>query len=175
MFADINAQLDNYVHVGVSGREGANYNTDEYDECVRMTRIMAYRADVLVDQDIRFDRVPVMQDFDVTLQLLRKGYPNRVLNWIVHNQNGSNTDGGCSLIRTDEVQAAAANRLAELHPGFVTVVKKQTKKAWGGKERTDVRIGWKSAYKSARNVRLLDQREGEHSQEERSGATETVE
>jgi hypothetical protein len=149
LFTAIEDLLEQYAHVGVSGREGANRKTDGGIEIGRMSRILAYRTEVLKNEGVRFDDVHFMEDFHVTLSLLEKGYMNCIVSWMVQNQNGSNAEGGCSTIRTDEGQAAAARRLAFLHPRFVTVVKKTTKTAWGGKEREDVRVQWKEAYKSA--------------------------
>jgi hypothetical protein len=45
---------------------------------------------------------------------------------------------------------SSAKGLAELHPGFVKVVRKETKGAWGGGERVDVQIQWKKAWESSR-------------------------
>ena len=135
-----------YVHFGMSARGGANFVTDDYVQNTRMTRVLGYDVKTFMMQGIRFNRVPLMEDFDVTLQLLRKGYPNILINDLVHDQGSSNAPGGCSTYRTMEMQAEAAEKLASLHPEFVTVVKKQTKTSWGGQERTDVRVRWKAAF-----------------------------
>lgn len=175
LFKDIDSYLDNFAHVGVATREGGNRDTNATASNTRLLRILAYRADVLRDNDVRFDRVELMEDFDVTLQLLRKGYPNLKLNWIVHNQRSSNAPGGCSTYRTLETQREAAIKLATLHPEFVTTVVKQTKTAWNGNERTDVRIGWKAAFDSARTVALLDNGAQPDNVEEGTGTSETME
>jgi hypothetical protein len=156
LFGSIESGLENYAHVGVSGREGANRKIDPLIEVGRMTRILGYRTDVLQKEGCRFDRLQFMQDFDMTLQLLRRGYPNCIINWAVQNQGGSNSEGGCSTIRTPEAHAVAANGLASLHPEFVSVVEKTTKTAWGGGVRTDVRVQWKEAFKSAGITQVLD-------------------
>ena len=145
-FAAIAAALDDFPLVGIASREGANRNVETYLYNTRILRLLAYRADELRERGIRFDRVPVMEDFDVALQLLRSGRKNAVLNSWAHNQEGSGLKGGCSTYRTREVQAEAAHRLAQLHPGLVRVTTKVTKGAWGGGERTDVVINWKKAY-----------------------------
>lgn len=157
LFQSIELTLDAYPSVGVATREGGNRDTGNFVFNTRLLRILAYRVDVLKKEEIRFDRLEFMEDFDVTLQLLRRGHPNCKINWIVHNQRSSNAPGGCSTYRTLEKQAAAARGLKELHPEFVTVVTKQTKTAWNGNERTDVIIGWKKAYNS-RVASLLDRR-----------------
>jgi len=166
LFNDIELQLDSYAHVGISGREGANRNTDAFLFNTRMMRVLAYRRDVLRGHRIEMDTLPDMEDFHVTLQLLRLGYSNCVINGYVQDQQGSNTEGGVSKYRTAETHARDCHILAELHPGFVTVVKKITKKSWGGGERTDVRIQWKKAYQSAGLVRVLGGGEGEYTDAE---------
>ena len=146
LFREIEVWLNRgYAHVGVSPREGGNRVTEQILYNTRLLRILAYRADILRDEKVWFDRIHLMEDFDVTLQLLRKGYTNVCINWIVHNQPSSNAPGGCSTYRTMEEQARAANTLKVLHPEFVQLVRKQTKTAWNGQERTDVRIQWKQA------------------------------
>lgn len=134
------------AHAGFAAREGANRNTDEFLYNTRIMRVLAYRRSTLVDENIRFDAVEVMEDFHVALSLLEKGYGNIVANNWCHNQAGSGAQGGCSAWRTPELQARAAHRLAELHPGLVRVVEKETKTAWGGGVRTDVVVQWKKAF-----------------------------
>lgn len=174
LFNRVEHMLDSYAHIGVSTREGGNRDTDSFVFNTRLLRILGYRRDVLKDNGVRFDRLELMEDFDVTLQLLRLGYSNIRINWMVHNQRSSNAPGGCSTYRTLEKQSAAARGLAELHPQFVTVVTKQTKTAWNGQERQDVRIQWKQAYESApvkpREIALLDNGAGHNSVQEGDGA-----
>jgi hypothetical protein len=108
----------------------------------------------LVDEGvIELGRVPVMEDFDLTLQLLRAGFPNRVSYEFCWNQRGSGSEGGCSTYRTGEMQAAAARRLAELHPDFVKVVTKSSKSNWKQgdmQERVDVIVQWRKAFEAGR-------------------------
>jgi hypothetical protein len=139
--------LNKYTHIGIATREGANRNVTPIIESVRLLRALGYRADTLRQLQIRFDRVPVMEDFDVALQLLRLGHPSACINSWAQDQPGSNTEGGCSLYRTSKVQAEGARKLKKLHPEFVTVVEKKPLKSggWDGQPRTDVRIAWKKA------------------------------
>lgn len=152
LFNSIEANLNKFASVGVSTREGGNRDTSNRAYDTRLLRVLAYRTDILRDHDIRFDDIPVMEDFYVSLSLLTKGYRNVKLNHMVHNQNGSGMVGGCSQYRTMDVQALAAMTLQAKFPSFVTVVQKETKTAWGGGVRTDVRIGWKKALKSAKEM-----------------------
>jgi hypothetical protein len=147
MLDELNANLDGaYVHGGILAREGANRMADsDVVFNTRVMRVLAVDVRALLAHGIDYERCAYMEDFDVTLQLLRKGFENFVLCDWWHNQPGSNAAGGCSGTRTLEKQAAAAHKLAKLHPEFVTVVEKQTKTSWGGATRTDVRIQWKKA------------------------------
>ena len=152
MFEEIEYQLDHYAHVGVSHREGANRNIGRYVIINRMMRVLAYRTDIVVKEGVISNRTPDIEDFDVTLQLLRKGYPNCILNNWVHNQGGSDQSGGCSEYRTPQTHDRDVRIFAEHHKDFVSVVKKVTKDKWCADEngeRTDVRIAWKKAYASA--------------------------
>ena len=155
LFVNIYELLEQYAAVGVSTREGGNRDTAPYAVNTRILRILAYRTDILRKEDIRFDRIPVMEDFHVGLSLLTKGYENYKFNHMVHNQGGSNTAGGCSVYRTLEVQRTASYILAGKFPDFVSVVEKETKTAWGGQVRTDVRIQWKKALQSAGEICTL--------------------
>jgi hypothetical protein len=178
MFERMEEHLDNYAHVGVSHREGANRETAYYKYATRMLRVLAYRTDIFLAEGVRFDRLQEMVDFDVTLQLLKKGYTNCVLNGWVSNQSGSDVSGGCSTYRTAETHADAARRLATMHSPFVKVVKKVTKNSWCADEkgeRTDVRVQWKQAYYSSGQTNLLDRRKVQYFGKETGGAAPTVE
>jgi hypothetical protein len=143
MFEELEDILRGFAHTGVAMREGANRNTDRRMYATRMARVIGYNLVKARKAGLRFDRVPGMDDFDATLQLLKQGHANVVINWMVQNQGGSQTLGGCSTWRTMETQSAAARKLAELHPGYVKVVQKHTKTSWQGQAREDVIVQWK--------------------------------
>lgn len=179
LFYRIDRYLDKFAHVGVATREGGNRDTNDTILNTRLLRVLSYRTDVLHEQKIRFDRLEFMEDFDVTLQLLRNGFPNLKINWIVHNQRSSNAPGGCSTYRTLAGQSKAAAGLAELHPDFVSVVTKKTKTAWNGQERQDVIIQWKRAFDSAKKptrvTPILDTGKESSNVEEGFRASKTLE
>jgi len=150
MFHCIEHELGWRVHVGIAAREGGNRNTEEFLYNTRIMRLLAYQRPALIKHKARFSDMEVMEDFHVALTLLRAGEPNAVLNDYCHNQaEGSAAPGGCSHFRTPELHTVNANRLAELHAPYVSVVQKKTKGAWGGGTRTDVRVQWKKAYDNA--------------------------
>lgn len=124
-------------------KDAIYYNT-------RMLRALAYNVPMLQTKKVKF-RMPVMEDFDVTLQLLKAGCPGVIYNRIVQDQRATNQPGGCSTYRTLELQAKAAESLRDAHPDCVQVVQKKLKNEdqWQGlgAERTDVRVNWRAAAK----------------------------
>jgi hypothetical protein len=145
-FREVERLLHKYRHGSIGHRLFANNRAAE-DFNTRQLRALAYDRDHLKAVGVKF-RLPVMEDFDVQLQLLKKGYPCFQYNQLVQEQNGSNVDGGCSTYRTHKVQADAAKKLAQLHPDCVTVVERDLKVGWAGEmggTRTDVRINWRRA------------------------------
>lgn len=149
MLRTIEGLLDEYAHVGVSAREGNN-RAGEGDapllqENTRTYRVLAYQTDMFLG--VEHGRVRVMEDFDVNLQLLRQGHKNACLFYWAQGQKMTNAPGGCSTWRTHEVHEESARRLAELHPGLVSLREKHNKTdADGFGTRTEVTIQWKRAY-----------------------------
>jgi hypothetical protein len=138
------------VNVGISGREGNNraglgYIDSLSVENTRIMRVQAFRtAEFLACEH---GRVRVLEDFDITLQLLRAGYSNVVSYWWAQGQRMTNEQGGCSEWRTHEVHEESARRLGELHPGIVTLRQKQNKTDHEGfGTRTEVTVQWKTAH-----------------------------
>jgi len=148
-FTTVDTLLHSYPNIGILHREGANRVGSPIVECTRLLRALAYNVTVLRKVKARFDRLIVMEDFDVALQLLRAGYKTCAVAEYVQDQTGSNAPGGCSDYRTLKRQAEGAKGLAKLHAPFVKLVVKKTKTAWGGATRTDVTVRWKDAYASS--------------------------
>lgn len=150
MFAAIDRRLDGFPMVGIGSREGGNRVTEQYVYNTRIMRVLAFSRKYLREKGIFFTPLTVMEDFHVNLQILRSGADTCVLNdWVSNQRGGSDAPGGCSVYRTKEVQHNSAVALAARHPGFVKVVQKETKGAWGGGTRTDVIVSWKRARASA--------------------------
>jgi len=150
MFERIFKKLDEYAMVGMSARSGNNrfFPATEL-EAIRQNNIHGIRTDIYFQEGIRFDRVPLMEDFDVILSFLEAGYPNLLLVDVAWGQLSSNAPGGCSTYRNNALQTTAAYALKALHPKFVTVHKKKAA-TWGEMaERDDVICYWKKALGAA--------------------------
>lgn len=153
--AAVELALDTYAHVGISAREGNNRLDKKIDvpglggvtaiSCTRTLRALAYQTEEFLKCE--HGRVPVQEDFDVNLQLLGRGLPNINLAHWAQGQRQTNAPGGCSTYRTHEVQDQAARKLAELHPGVVTLRQKENKSGGEFGHRTEVTIQWQRKYK----------------------------
>lgn len=154
MLSAIDAELAHSPHVSIGAREGGNRVTAATVYNTRMMRVLAYRRSYLKSHLLAFHPMQVMEDFHMSLQIMRRGQDCVVLNnWVSNQAGGSDATGGCSIFRTPELQDSNARTLAKLHPGFVKVVTKATKTAWGGGERTDVVVQWKQAAAAGKKVR----------------------
>lgn len=151
MFATVEQYLDWYAHVGVSPR----FNNQAYvgekpvvRECSRMLRFLAYRTKEFLE--CIHGRVAIAEDFDVTLQLLTKGYKNAVLYQWTQDQTATNSAGGCSIYRTLKLHNDNIQKLHELWPEFTTLKEKKNidKEAikLGLAHRLEVVINWQKAY-----------------------------
>lgn len=141
---------EGYGAVGVSPREGNN----RFDKCpyvnTRLIRVLAF--DTLKFLGCQHGRVDVMEDFDILLQLLRKGVPNAMLVNYAQGQRQTQEAGGCSDYRSHAVHEASARKLAELHEGFVRLRDKQNKSGGEFGTRKEVTIYWKKAFEASQIV-----------------------
>lgn len=87
-----------------------------------------------------------MEDFNITLQLITKGYTNRVSLLYRITPGPSNAKGGCSRWRTTARQTDSAKRLAKMFPDIVKI---RPKKEWQGMDEgmMDVTVYWQKALK----------------------------
>jgi len=137
---------------GITARGGSNRYypaTEKYH--TRQNNLHAINVKTFFDIGARYDRIPLMEDFDVILTFLRAGHKNCLITDFAWDQKGSNQKGGCSGYRTAELQETAALGLKELHPDYVRLVQKKANSGWDGmKTRTDVVLSWKKAYEESK-------------------------
>jgi hypothetical protein len=130
-----------FPHVGFGQRQGNNRVKPGWKSPARMTYSLGYYLPIVV-KECELGRIETREDMDVTLQLLRKGYPNAVWHTTVTDQRGYDAPGGCTNERTIERSNADAHKLARLHPGYVSVVAKDYK---ASVPRLEVRCEWQKA------------------------------
>jgi len=153
MLEACSAALDEYHHIGIADRVAASRVPSEAGaplivENTRLLRALGYRA--ATHRTLEHNRVDVMEDFDIALQLIKAGYPSANISWWCQDQRATQWKGGCSTYRTHELHERSARKLAELHPGIVSLRQKENK---GGGEfgtRTEVTIQWKKAAELAK-------------------------
>lgn len=123
-------------------------------ECQRIMTNVFYDGPN-VPRDIEWSRVAAAEDFDVNLQLLSRGYKNRLSAKYMVGCSETNAEGGCSTWRTLEVHNEAQKQLAELWPDFVKLREKQvTSGPWKGQMKLATTIQHKKAYESSQNNSL---------------------
>ncbi len=148
------------AHAAVSMREGNNRipGLGAVDEANRGIRMVGYSLVPFREGLVRFrPEVEGREDLDMTLQLLRLGWPNVVTYRWAQGQRSAGADGGLSGSRTVDDQDRTARRLAELHPGLVKLRTKSNVSGAMAGERTEVTIFWKRALEEGRHNRQSDE------------------
>ena len=120
-----------FPHVGFGQRQGNNQLEPGWKTPSRMVYSLGYFLPIVV-KECELGRI--REDMELTLQLLRKGYPNAVWHTTVTDQRKYDSPGGATDERTVESSNADAHRLAELHPGYVFVRAKDYKASVPRKE-----------------------------------------
>jgi len=152
MMRIVNSFLEHgYAHVGISAREGNNRQgtggpNDLFEQNTRILRVHAFWTEIY--NSVEHCRVDFMEDFDVSLQILEKGYKNANLYFWCQDQRQTQAPGGCDY-RTHASHERAATRLAELHPQVVTLRDKENKTGGAFGKRKEVTVQWKKAYELA--------------------------
>jgi hypothetical protein len=151
--------LKKYAHAGLWPRQGNNRRPEQgvYHNSRIMYALGMYvpivrrvccgkRCKGEEHEGCNLGRIEHREDMDYTLQLLRAGYPNRVI--LDHMlQHSYANKGGATEERTIKASNRDAVKLAELHPGLVRVVKKEYSQSIPRKE---VVVQWRKAFESSK-------------------------
>jgi hypothetical protein len=139
-----------FPHVGFGPRQGNNRLEEVgWKTPAKMCYSLGYYLPVVV-KECELGRIETREDMDLTLQLLRKGYPNAVLQTTVNDQRKYDAPGGATNERTIESSNADAYKLAQLHPGYVTTVEKKYK---ASVPRVEVICQWQKALEDGLRAR----------------------
>lgn len=147
--------LTKYLHCAFTERNAAWADAEPFRIATKGIQAVGYDVRrVMEETDCRFDRgVPdwfFIEDYHMTLQLFKSGYPNIVSRVYRNNFGPSNEEGGCSRFRTEARMEEAAKLLESLHPGIVKAVQKETRTSYGGGLRWNVRVSWRKAYQQSK-------------------------
>lgn len=143
--------LDDAPVVGLASRGGANRDTRPWRLNQRLFDVMGLNMHVVRSEDFRYEK-RFMEDFDLQLQFLTKGYPTLMLNAYTKDDFGSNTDGGCSTYRDAYGQMLASLELWEDWSDYVSI--RRVKSTWDGiGQRYDVTVQWGKAFKAGQRLR----------------------
>ena len=97
------------------------------------------------------------EDFYVNLQLLTRGYENRVWFKYVVSPSDTNAPGGCSTYRDVEYHNNAMRNLKNKYNEYVLLREKvQDTGPWKGQVKLAATISWKKAYESSKLSTLSD-------------------
>jgi len=143
LFREMEMALQLYAHVGISAREGQNRLPYPHVKNQRYMRVLGYQRSAYLECD---HRAEYMEDFDVALQLLKKGKPSYIFTDYAQNQSGTQAKGGCSIHRNVEKHEAAAIALHNRHPDCVKLRNKKNKTGGEFGERVEVTVYWKKAF-----------------------------
>jgi hypothetical protein len=123
-------------------------------ECQRIMTNVFYDGPN-VPTDIEWNRVAAAEDFDVNLQLLTRGFKNRISAKYMVTCSETNAEGGCSTWRTLEVHNEAQRQLASLWPEYIKVKEKLVPSGpWKGQIKLATTIQHKKAYLSSQTNSL---------------------
>jgi hypothetical protein len=131
-----------FPHVGFGQRQGNQTLTEVgWKSPGKMCYALAYHVPTVL-KECEFNRIALREDMELSLQLLLKGYPNAIWTQTVVDQRRFDAPGGCSSERTIEKSNEEAKKLAELFPGYVSLVERAYK---ASVPRIEVVCQWQKA------------------------------
>ena len=141
--------LDEFATVGLEVTWNPPFDED-YKDCWRQTTNHFFNGKIFPTNDIDFTSIKFAEDYYILLQLLTKGYKNRVSMRYRVRPDLTQAVGGCSEYRTFEAHNEAMVQLQSVFPEFVKLKEKVAKGGkWGGMPKLAANIQWKKAWKSS--------------------------
>lgn len=149
MMETLDKWLDEFVTVGLEVTWNPPFD-DDYKDCWRQTTNHFFNGALLPIDELDFTTLKCAQDYYLLLQLLTKGYKNRVSMRYRVRPDLTQAPGGVGEYRTLEVHNNAMKQLRDAFPEFVKLKEKVAKNGeWGGLTKLAANIQWKKAWKSS--------------------------
>lgn len=148
---------DGFTFVGADAAWNPPTRDKDYRTNSRLSGNVFYSENLPVD-DLDWLSLAISEDYYVALQLLTKGYQNRVSLKYRINPGATQANGGCSTQRTLDIHNESLEMLREKFPEFVQLREKvaQNSGEWSGKPKLAATISWKKAYESSQINTLED-------------------
>ena len=147
--------LDDHVFCGLDATWSHPRFDMDYKFCGRVCSNVFYNVETLPMHDISWTDIEISEDYNIALQLLTKGYPNKISTRYRVSPVGNFSSGGCSSYRTIELHNKSFKELQKKFPQFVDLKEKtQNSGLWKGKKRLAGTIQWKKAYESSQTSSL---------------------
>jgi hypothetical protein len=144
----IERMLNDYAHGGINTRLHNQEYGCEFTLNSRVQYALAYHVPTVLAK-CELGRIEHREDFDYTLQLLRKGYENAVYVWAVVEQHAYGAAGGASAERSMLASNKDAHKLSRLHGS--DIVKVVEKAYTYSIPRSEVVVYWKKAVEDGQN------------------------
>jgi hypothetical protein len=139
-FKELEEQLSPQVpHAGFAARQMSINPAAQrggWQTAKRMMYVLGYHVPTVL-ANAELGRIETREDFDLTLQLLVKGFPNAV-SYTYQVDQKIDRPGGCTGERTWERSNADALKLKEYFPEFVKVIEKK----YRDNTRLEVQVQW---------------------------------
>jgi len=150
MFSLMDEWLNNYVFCGLDATWSHPQFDTDYKLCGRVCSNVFYNIKTLPMNELNWTDIEISEDYNIALQLLTKGFPNKISTRYRVSPVGNFSSGGCSSYRTIELHNESFIKLQEKFPKFITLKEKiQNSGLWKGQKRLAGVIQWKKAYESS--------------------------
>lgn len=136
----------NIGQVGISFRAFNNFESESYKEIQQVYSIFGFNKELFKKLSLRCDNAPFMEDTQITLGLISKGFKNRITYEFAVNQVAG-SKGGCSTYRTSEKQETSAISMNKLFPRYTKIINRKPKEKKDKLHSYDIKIFWSRAYK----------------------------
>ena len=136
-------KTDKFGQVGISFRSINFAIKEKYKEVQNVYSMFGFNRELFNSLGLKCNNSVFLEDMQITLGLISKGYKNRVsYEYAIHQVSGQ--DGGCSTYRTHKNQKQSVLAVNKLFPKHTTIIRRTGKD--DGWRDYDLRVKWREAY-----------------------------